>query len=497
MRVPLTGSYNTRQGSVNALTSSSGIVGIGIVGTMVVGEAQRSSDKDVRFINCLPVTVKDEITRTQRAYVIKRPGFVSNGTVSAGNVGTAVHVWIGNSNKVVSAFGSTNSTIYDGTSSVGAITGVCNGITETNLSGTSTLGITSEDSTAWVYPAGGVLAKITDGDFPGNAGKTTAGTFAYLDGYAFIMTADGLLYNSDLNSLTAWTASNYLSTNAYPDGGVGCIRFRDSIIAFGKESMEFYRNAGNASGSPLTRIDELTQLVGCISGDAIGQIRDTVYWAGATKQSNIAVYAYNGQLTKVSTPEIEAQLTLAGPSNVSITTMGFYGRHFVVVLASNTTYVYCLEENNWHEWNSTVPLWYKADGLSSGGTIVNYCVSDKSTSGKVFVFNPASVSYQDNGSAFSAIIQTAKLDLGSTKRKSLNRLYVVGDEETSTSTLTITYSDDDYQTSSTSRTVDLSDSRPNLTRLGTFRRRSFTLTHSANTPMRLEALDFDITEGRT
>lgn len=493
LRVPLTGSYNTRIPEAGALTSSSGVVGTGIVGSMIVGLAYRGSDKDTRYVNCLVTTISDVITGTKRLYVVKRPGFVVNTTPAAGSIGTAIHVWVakGSGSDVISAFGSTNSTIYNGTTSLGAITGKANGITETVLAGTATLVISSTDSTAWYYPNGGSLTKIADADFPGNAGKTTVGTFAHLDGYAFIMTSDGLIYNSDLNSVTAWTANNFLSANEYPDTGVGLIRFRNTIVAFGKESLEVYKNAGNAAGSPLTRLPEYSQLIGCISADAITSIKDTVFFCGSTKQGVISLYAYDGQkATPVSPPEISAQLTIAGPSNVTITSMGFYGRHFVVCQASNTTFVYCIEENGWHEWTSTEPLWYKADGVVNGTTMVCYTVSNVSTSGKVFVFNPAATSYQDNGAAFTATIQTSKLDLGNSLRKSWGKMNIVGDQVTSTSSLGITWSDDDYQNYATVQTVDMSGSHPNLSRTGSSRRRNWVLTHSGNTSMRLEALDF-------
>lgn len=493
LRVPLSGSYNTRISDVSALSSSSGVVGVGIVGSMIVGMAYRGSDKDQRYINCLPVTVNEPITNTKKIYVVKRPGFAVNNTPASGNIGTAIHVWVaaGSGSDVISAFGSTNSTIYNGTTSLGAITGKCNGITETVLSGTAHLLMSSTDSTAWYYPSGGSLTKVTDADFPGNAGKTTAGTFAHLDGYAFIMTSDGLIYNSDLNSVTSWSASSFTSANEYPDQGVGLVRYRNTILAFGKESMEVYQNAGNAAGSPLSRIPGYSQLIGCISADAITSIKDTVFFCGATKQGSIALYAYDGQkAVPVSPPEINAQFTIAGPSNVTLTSMGFYGRHFVVCKASNTTFVYCVDEPDWHEWSSTEPLWYKADGVSNGSTMVCYTISNVSTSGKVFVFDPASTTYQDNGSAFSAIIQTSKLDLGNSLRKSWGKMNVVGDQTTTTSNLSITWSDDDYQNYSTAVTVDLSGTHPNVSRTGSSRRRNWILSHSDNTSMRLESLDF-------
>lgn len=491
-RVPLVGVYNTRAADVNALSSTSGIVGVGVIGSMVIGQAAVSSDKDQRFVNCFPLTVTNEIAQTRTVYLVKRPGFVEHNVPSSGDIGTAIHVWSGqgSGNKIITAFGDTNSEIFDGVSSLGSITGVATGITETILSGTANICITSDDNTGWYYEDAGTLTKISDADFPGNNSKTLAGTFAHLDGYAFVMDTEGAIWASNLNSLTGWTVTDYINANAYPDQGVGLIRHRNTIVALGRESFEVFRNAGNPAGSPLARIEELSQLIGCISADAIASIQDTVYWAGSTKQGVVSIYAYNGgQAKRVSNPEVDIQLVLAGASNISMTTTSFYGRHFVIVKASNTTWAYCVEEGNWHEWSSQTPLWYKSDSVSSGSTMVSYFVSNVATGGKVYVFNPASISYTDDGVSYSAVARTSKLDFGTARTKHWHRIAVIGDRETEESNLTVTWSDDDYQTSSTARTIDLSDERTELTRCGSSVRRSFTFTHTSNTPMRLEAIE--------
>lgn len=500
-RLSITSGYNTRSSSVNALSSSSGIVGIGIVGSMVVGQSVRSSDKDVRYINCFPITVTDEVAQTKRTYVVKRPGFVLSITPASGEKGAAAHVWVGQGSgeKIITAFGHTNSTIYDSTTSLGAITGRCTGITETILSGTATLALSSNDSTGWYYQASGSLTKITDTDFPGNASRTVVGTFAHLDGYPFIMDNTGRVYNGDLNSITAWTANSYFTANSVPDIGVGVVRHRNTIIAFCKQHFEvLYNNPQSGTGSPLSRMDQATQQIGCVSADAIASIRDAVIWAGSSKQANVGIYLYDGAKTeKVSTPEIEAQLSIAGASNITLTAAGAYGRHFVIVKASNTSFGYCIEEKCWFELNSTTPLWYKADGVTTGSSMFCYFISDVSTSGKVWVFNPAAISYQDDSGSFTATVQTAEFDGGSHERKFWHDEEVIADRESSASTLSISHYDDDYQTASTARTVDLSEARARLTRCGSSRRRSWVLSHSANTPMRIEALDLTFEVGDT
>lgn len=494
-RIPLTGSYNTRPGTL-ALSGTSSIVDIAVVDIAIVDKVNQGSDKDHRLINCFQLTETDENAQSKRLYIVKRPGFASTLTPRTGHIGNAIHVWTGQGGgtKIMSAFGNTNFNLYDSTTSKGSGTGKATGITETSVAGTATLFVSSADNTAYTYQDGGSLTAISDGDFPGNATRTLAGTFAHLDGYPFIMDSVGRVYNGDLDSLTAWTAASYITANSVPDVGVGVVRNRDTIVGFCKRHFDVFRNAGNPSGSPLSRIDGYTQLVGAASADAITQLRDTIYFAGTTDGANVGLYSYDaGQLKKVSPSEIDALLAIAGPSNITITTVGFFGRHFIVVIASSSTYVYCVEENNWHEWAGSSPLWYKAAGVQAGSSVLNYSISKISTSGKVYSINPGSIVWRDDSVAYVATIQTTKWDGGTMLRKVMNSLDIVADQETSSSTLNISWSDDDYQTRTMPRTVDLSSATPRLTRCGTFKRRSFYIAHSANTGMRLEALEPTIT----
>lgn len=493
-RIPLAGSYNTRVTETNALSSASGIVGLGIVGVMVVGASIQSTDKDQRYINCFSKSVNNPFTGTKTLYCVKRPGFAALNTPASGSIGTAILVWTGQGSgtKVMTAFGGTNSTLYDGTTSKGAITGKATQIAETFVSTTPTIIIPSTDSTAWYYDDAvtvAVATKITDADFPGNAGKTLAGGFATMDGYNFIMDTTGNIWNSNLNSVTAWTAVDFINANSYPDRGIGCIRLRDTIMAFGTESTQFFYNAGNPTGSPLARIEARTLRLGAVSWDAVTTIEDTVFWCGSSPQGGMHVSAYGGAgHKKISTPEIESILILAGASNITMTSLELYGSSFVVVNASNVTLCYSLEENAWSEWTTSAGRpWYKCAGVSSGSTQVIYSVSNVLTTGKVYTINPSALVYQDDGNTFTARIQLSKL--GDNDNMTFwEELNVVGDQNTASSTLTVSYSDDDYQTWNTLGTVDLASDFRRLSQCGAAYRRAWALVHSDNAPMRLEAI---------
>lgn len=490
--IKFTGLYNTRIAQSNAVSGASGVVGIGIVGIMIVGNAPSSTDKDERYINCFLT----DFGGTK--YIIKRPGMAVNTTPQAGSIGTAVTVWTGSGagTSVITAFGAANSTIYNGSVGLGTITGKATAITETVIGTTPTLVIPSTDNTAWYYDtAVGVVTRIVDANFPGNAAKTLAGSFAHMDGYAFIMDTTGALWNSTINTVTTWAALNFVTANAYPDKGIGCVRYKNQIMAFGSESIQFYYNAGLPVGSPLQRIDTATVRVGAINSDSIARISDTVFFVGSSDQGGCSVYKYDGSVQRISYPEQDYLLLLAGPTNITATTLRIYGRSFLLVVAGTTTLVYCVEDKRWHQWNTTTALWFKCAGLSSGNQILTYSVSNQSTSGKVYIVNPAALVFTDDGAAYTAVFQSRADDLGTSDRKIYEQLRIIADIEPSTSNLTISYSDDDFVTFVTAGTVDLSTSTPRLSRIGSSYKRAWKGSHSANTAMRIQRLDTVIDVG--
>lgn len=492
-RIPLSGSYTNRVAAANILSSVSGYVGAGIVGIMIVGNTTASTNKDSRFLNCFTMTSGN------RRYRVKRAGYEVYITPAAGSIGTAILIWTGHGagTAVITAFGGTNSTIYNEAVSLGAITGKAKSISETVVSTTPTLTVPSTDNTAWYYDTGvGVMTKITDADFPGNTGLTLAGNFAHMDGFACIMDTLGTLWASDLNSVTAWSANSFKKTNAYPDKGVGCIRHKSLIMAFGSESTEFYHNAG-LTPFPFDVIPNMTIKVGAISGDAIAQIADTVFWAGSMPQGGVSIFQYDGGISRISTPDIDSMLALAGASAITLTTKREYGRSFVIVNAASQSFVYCLEEKDdpWHEISSTTPLWYKCAGKSIGDAMVTYAIHNVQTSGSVYMTNPVSLVFTDAGVTYTARMQLPPMDMDTMRPKTWEEIVLVGDTEVSSSPITLSYSDDDYQSYTTFGDLDLSSANPRASRLGMSCRRAWVLTHSANTPMRLEAIEGRATIG--
>lgn len=499
IRLPIVNTFNTRTSAANTLPATSSIVGVGMVGVMVVGQTIDPSSKDARYVNCFKHTVENQATGEKRIYCVKRAGLQSFSTPQTGSIGTAGLVWTGcaTPTSFVSAFGGTNSSIYIGTTQLVTnngtttiITGKATNISETTVSNTATLYITSSDNTGWYYQAGGTLTtgtvtKIADAQYPGNNGLTLAGFGAHMDGYTFQMDTLGGIWNTDLNSITSWTATGTLTANIYPDKGIGCVKFKQYIVAFGTESMEFFYNAGNASGSPLSRIPNMAQKIGAVSADAIVSISDNLFFCGSTPQGGLSIYLFDGQISRVSTPEIDGVLLLAGAGGIKLTALRDYGMSFIVVKAGNYQYAYCVEEKFWFVWVTQLGF-TRFSALSTGTSQVAYGVSELVTTGKIYTINPQSRVFQDDGVGYSARAQLQTIDPGDGAFVSYDEAQIVADVESGTSDLSLVWSDDDYTTWSNSRTLSLASSIPRTRALGVTKNpRAFAAIHSDNTPMRV------------
>lgn len=500
VRISLVGTETTRAiNSSSGSSSSSGIVGLGIIGQMIIGLTS-STTRDQQFINAIPEKTVEPITGRTNYYVTKRPGWITNSTLAAGSPGSAIHIWSGKGSgtAVCTTFGATNSTLYEDTTSRGSTTGKVLFINDTLVGTTPNLTLVTNNNSAYFFPSGGVLTQIVDLDFPGNvAGETITGNIVFLDGYSFIMTMSGKIYNSDLNSISSWPALGFISCNMSPDNGIGLARYKDQIVAFGKESIEFFSDVGNPTGSPLQRTSQGYIGIGCISQSAIVQLEDTVAWIGTASDSTISVYLLEGlQAKRISTPAIESILATTNTEGLVLNVAKLSGKTllFVVSTSDSKTYVYSIEDQAWHEWLGPSLLWNHMSGIASGTKFI-YAVTEQNTSGKVYVINPLLYVFQDDGSNYTFSIKTYRWDNNTSRRKFVRKMSLIGDIQTSSAPVTISWSDDDSLTTSMVRTINMSSNHPYLNNCGSFRRRTFNLTNTSNTPLRLEALELEVVQG--
>lgn len=444
-----------------------------------------SFSKDQIFYNVIPESLTNEISGTKKVWLNKRGAFVANTTVvGGGGVGRAIFYWPENG-KTYSVIGTT---LYENTTSkytFSTSTGTC---WFAEFKGTNHLLIVGDGTDLVYITTAGVATKIVDADLP-----TGPITPVFFDSYIFtIKSGTPEIYNSNVDDPTAWTAGDFLSAEQYADDLVALIRHVNYIVAFGTYSVEFLFDAENASGSPLQRNESVSLKVGLAARDSIAQIDRRIFFVGQTQTGEPSVWKYEGlSPTEVSNEMVRKILANEGSSLASAKSwIGTHKGHVMYFInLSARTLVYDCDEKVWFEWSSNsagshavLPFNYATEGASN--TLLVLHASD----GKIYKMDPT-VHIDDAGAILVQVV-TDKIDLNTDKWKHQANISLICDTQSS-GTVSLDWSDDDYATYNTVRTLDLTLARSNTKAGGTFRRRAYRIQHSANTPFRAEALEID------
>lgn len=491
---------------------------IQLAGSILTRDAINYPNRDQQFTNCFSYAVGDEITGGRRIYVEKRRGFNASQVAASAVAQRGACLWQSNTTPQL-AFSYMKSTgtetqIYNELfAQIGgdiANTNSCFGLTDTSISGTGNLvGIFRDSGTSalegWYFPQGGAWTQITDGDFPPNQGTpiplAPASPPVAMDGYMFWMCTNGQIWNSDLNSVSAYSLNNFITAQSMPDGAVGVGRSKGLIIAFGTSSIEFFRNAGNPTGSPLSSVPDSVTRIGATS-TCIKTLGDAIYFQGIEADSgNRQIYQIiNGQIKKISTPDIEQYLaptTDASPKNaICYGAIKYSGYEHIIFgigdTGSATPYAFCTTNNRW--WKLDIATSMKIVAALSLGTVKSYAAGDA----RLSTIDTTQNVFQDNGTNVAMTIQTQPLDFGTGKYKYPAQVRLFGDKQSSTCNVAMSYSDDDAITFSTPVNMDMSTNSPAVFNpLGRFRRRVWKFTNAVNVPLRLERFEVDYEVGLT
>lgn len=338
------------------------------------------------------------------------------------------------------------------------------------------------------------VAKIIDADFP----TDIVGGFAELDGYVNIMTSSGRVYQSDINTVASWGAANYLTCSKYSDKGVGVFRFRNQVVAFGTSSIEFLYNAGNTSGSTMSSSDNSIGSTGIPPHyfSAVAMANGILYWIG----KDSCVYRMSGfSPEKISELPIKAQAVITA-------TQYLYASCVSALEYRRKTYLLCsqvddagLFANFLLNTDDGIPTDPAFGAFSAFASIVNGIafVVLGNTSGKIFVWYDdanANTTFQDNGGTLTMSVQIAvKAGINGSKGGEFS---IVGDVQTSGS-LSISVCDDDSGTFVAAPSISLTNSDMRIKLGGIWKnRRLIKIEHTANTPCRIEQLQYKVTDIR-
>lgn len=461
-----------------------------------------SINKDQRFVNCYP-----EKTDDQDLAIVKRPGLTSSVTTGDATAGRGVYSWRNttSADKLISVW---SDSIYDNTSEIGtdALTNSTGRVWFEEAVDGDLLVLephaTTHELHYWDGTTFSTLAVASHPVFDGTS--PTEGLrpgLVQLNGYIFVLSTIGRIWNSELNDHTSWIADSYIKPNLAIDEPMGIAKHVNYLVYFGSKSIVFYSDVGNPTGSPLKMLGGTGLNIGCAASDSIVNVERTIFWIGKGHGGGHFVAALEGlQAVSVSTKWVEELLDAEG-ANISSAyayTCRVGGHSFYVLTLPTTTQktiAYDTTEGVWVEWtsyNGASETYFT--GIASAVHNDVLYIQDEDN-GIVYTYSPTV--YQDAGNTIKVLGVTRVWDVDSTQNKFVNRLTVKGDKAASDATdLSISYSDDDYNTFSTARTVDMNDTIPYLTRLGRTKKRAFKYTFEENAPMRLRSFEIDYHEGK-
>lgn len=369
-----------------------------------------------------------------------------------------------------------------------------------NIVGTTlTVTVATTGTTAGVTITRERMSKIIDADFP-----DPLGPMVELDGFIFVgQNASQKVWNSDLNTIQAWTATSFISASQGKGNLLGVSRRKNLILAHCSTHIQQFYNAGNPTGSVLATSTNVT-------------FKITGYYGPGSNSfdlqrpfdflDDIVVVAYqqvyiitDAGMKKISNDIVD---TLGYQSQVQIFSMN--GKYFVYMNAIGNNIPDLLYDVNNEIWTKAGFPYYVISTKNSGEVV--YATDSLGYYYSFPDITPSSSSYTDAGTAGAAVplsITTSRIDHGTDKRKFVSKIWLVSDAEPDSyetpsfaGVATLTCSDDDYRNFKTVGTFDMTNLNKCISGAGSHKGgRVYRIVHTANKDFRATALRIEYKVG--
>ena len=445
---------------------------------VVASNRDETTDRDARLVNGFVEQLSE-----MEVWVYKRPGLSTYSTVTAAT-GRGLVNWRGN---IYSIWGNT---LYKDGIAVSGTLDTTNGVyTFSFVLGSVPKLFMQNGVKGYTYDTAAGLIQVTDSDYP----VTTVKGSAYLDGTTYVMTPTAAIQGSGINNPASWEALNSIIAQIEPDGGVAIAKQLVYVIALKGWSTEVFYDAGNPAGSPLGVVQGAKINFGCRHQDTVREIEGALLWVCQTKEGGLGVAMMDGLKAHViSTPSVDRLLQQADFTTVYAWTAKIIGHRFyaLTIVNKNITMVYDINTRQWVQWadvnGNYLPI------VAATHTTDQQNIVQHASNGKVYKLEMTN--YTDDSELITVDLYTPNYDAQTRKRKYLHNLDILADRTTG-SYLQIRKSDDDYQTWSNFRKVDLGKDHPSLVNCGTFKRRAYHMRHACNTPLRIKAVELGLDIG--
>ncbi len=343
------------------------------------------------------------------------------------------------------------------------------------------------------------LGTMQGGDSSGWPRGTVPG-IVELDGYAYVMDYTGAIWESTnqnvFHGVGSWSGNQITAAND-ADQGVILTKQLIYIVAVKSWSTQFFYDAGNPVGSSLSPVSGAIFNFGCLSPDAYAELDGVLFWATQSKEGTYSIVEVeNLQFKFISTPSVERLLDLATGGSFYAFAYQHVGHKFYVLtnVTNNVTMVYDIGEKLWYRWTD-----YQGNCYPVAARAVDPDGNEwhqMRVSGSTYEMKGDYQYPNDYGNLVPVDIYTPNFDDGVGRQKTLWQMRFNADQIPG-SKLLVRASDDDYQTWSNFRQVDLSKKPDNciLNDEGTFYRRAYHFRHYANTAFRIRSVDLQMDRG--
>ena len=470
--------------------------------------------KDAKMVNCFVEKTSNGVA------IVKRPGsaYVSTNT---GTPQGQFNTWY-NGASPASSFYIVNNTIYEyGNPSFSlAIPTTASGYAPYSIvSGPSlspgTFGVyailqnvgfhtwpPSPGGGLWVF--NGATLTPAGGSYPIN---NAVPGIAVLNGITYLMTYAGNIQGSAFNDPTTWPALDFIGPIGAVGVGMGVWRHLNFIVAYYSEGIQVYYDANaapNGQGIALGPVSNASWSTGLLSYWSLVELNDVTFFLAEDTVFGRTIQAMIGlQLQKISTPFVEKILDLipintAGGSfvgsSVAVWASGIRiaGHSFYVITLADLgiTLAYDVELQLWQQWSSVVGgvEQYFTGRYYINSSLGNY-IQDLST-GRTMQMEQNL--YTDATGPIPVTCVTKQHDWGSLNWKRFASMTQLGDTATSSTNIQVSFTDDDYNTFSTPRNIDMSTVRKQLRNCGSSRRRAWKMFYEDNYPLRLWEMELDM-----
>jgi hypothetical protein len=317
----------------------------------------------------------------------------------------------------------------------------------------------------------------------------------FLNGTLYIVGTDSsTIYGSASNDPLDWSDSgNAIDAEMQADKILYISLLNNYIVAFGSRTIEYFYDAANADGSPLSRNDSPIKSVGYLGGFA--KHGNKIYFIGETSESVADVYLLEDfKISSLGNEAVRRNFAHGDDGPVAGIT-GFNGHDFYVVSSSDTTFVLEIETKLWSTWVTAGGSYFPMTNSVPQSTASLPYLNFFTLVGSQAIFGFSTDVHTDDGDDFTVVMVSDNEFFDSYNQKVCNRLSIYADKPTESLEVLMQTSDNDYQTWSTGQSIDLFQELPAKYRWGQFRRRAHKLTYTGDQPLRVYQIELDLNMG--